>query len=211
MEEKQFDVTKDFIQGIVSKSDIGADKVQIGLIKYSSSAELEFPLNRYRSKDDLMYAISTMTQIKEGTRTGRALEFASLYFDQSEGGRPEVKQHLIVVTDGKSNDEVEEPAKRLREKGIIIHAVGIVKAVYSQLKEIAGTPDRVFTEDSYESLSYLEKTILFHVCSPEEGKYHRFLTRMTQWKGKQSSCILSLFKEEGILVDEASLAKIPFS
>ncbi|KAL8165473.1 UNVERIFIED_CONTAM: hypothetical protein K2H54_045761 [Gekko kuhli] len=167
MDKQQFDMTKDFIQGIVSKSDIGADKVQIGLIQYSSNAQVEFPLNRYRNKEDLNYAVSITKQMKEGTKTGKALESASLYFDTSEGGRPEVKQHLIVVTDEKSHDDVEEPAKRLREKGIIIHAVGIVKAVYSQLKEIAGTPDRAFIEDSYESLSYLEKTILFHVCNPE--------------------------------------------
>ncbi|XP_060103693.1 collagen alpha-4(VI) chain-like [Heteronotia binoei] len=167
MDELQFDLTKDFIIRIINQSDIGADKVQIGVIKYSSETKVEFPLNRHRNKDDLKSAVSAMEQILEGTCTGKALSNTTVYFDQTEGGRPEVKQHLIVVTDGKSNDKVEEPAKRLREKGIIIHAVGIVKAVYSQLKEIAGTPGRVLIEDSYESLPYLEKTILFHICNPE--------------------------------------------
>ncbi|XP_054846903.1 collagen alpha-4(VI) chain-like [Eublepharis macularius] len=168
MTDRQFTMTKNFIQGIIDESDIGADKVQIGLLQYSTEPKAEFALNKHRSKEDLKKAISAMKQIKAGTETGRALEFASPYFDESWGGRPDVKQHLIVVTDGESNDKVEEPAKRLREKGIIIHAVGIVKAVYSQLKEIAGMPDRVYIEDNFDSLIYLEKTILFYICKPAE-------------------------------------------
>nr|XP_056713047.1 collagen alpha-6(VI) chain-like [Euleptes europaea] len=169
MNATQFNLTKDFMQAIINQSDIGADKVQIGLLKYSTAAELEFRLNTYRTKDALRDAISKVTQIEEGTKTGNALQHASRYFDASEGGRPEVKQHLIVVTDGESKDKVEEPATKLREKGIIIHAVGIVKAVYSELRQIAGMADRVYMEDSYESLTHLEKTILFYVCNPDAG------------------------------------------
>lgn len=179
MKQFQFDETKNFIRGIIDKSDIGADKVQIGLLQYSSKLQEEFRLDKHRNKNDLKNAISTMGRIKEGTKTGQALNHTFDYFNQSNGGRPDVKQHLIVVTDGESDDEVGEPAEKLREKGIIIHAVGVVRADYPQLKEIAGTPDRVYFEDTYGSLSYLEKTILFHVCNPE-SKYHQILTRTMQ-------------------------------
>uniref|UniRef100_A0ACB8FUU2 Uncharacterized protein n=1 Tax=Sphaerodactylus townsendi TaxID=933632 RepID=A0ACB8FUU2_9SAUR len=167
MSEEQFNITMDFIQAIINKSDIGADKVQVGLLQYSTRPKLEFPLNMHMTKDDLRDALSKVKRIKEGTKTGIALQTASDYFDRSKGGRPDVKQHLIVVTDGESDDAVEEPARQLREKGIIIHAVGVVRAVYSELKEIAGTPDRVYIEDSFESLPYLEKTIFFYICNPD--------------------------------------------
>ncbi|XP_077159547.1 collagen alpha-4(VI) chain-like isoform X2 [Paroedura picta] len=166
MRRKQFLLTKDFIQGIIDQSDIGPDKIQIGLIQYSADSKVEFHLNKYKNKDDLNNAISTMQQLKQGTNTGKALTDASDCFDVSNGGRPYVKQHLIVVTDGESNDNVTEPARRLREKGIILHAVGIIEADYDELREIAGTPERVYIEEKYESLPYLEKTVLFHACNP---------------------------------------------
>ncbi|XP_061443604.1 collagen alpha-6(VI) chain-like [Rhineura floridana] len=168
MNKDQFDQTKNFIHLIVNGSDIGADRVQIGLLQFSSNPKEEFPLNRHHNKADLRKAISTMKQIKEGTKTGKALDFASPYFDTSRGGRLGIKQYLIVVTDGESDDEVKIPARALRNKGVTIYAIGILRANDSQLVEIAGTQDKVFSEDNFESLMFLYKTILFEMCNPEE-------------------------------------------
>ncbi|XP_066485256.1 collagen alpha-4(VI) chain-like [Tiliqua scincoides] len=169
MNQVQFEKTKEFLQSLVNKSDIGADKVQIGLLQYSSNPKEEFPLNRYNNKADLRTAISAMRQIKEGTMTGKALDFASLYFDQSKGGRPEAKQYLIVITDGASDDKVQKPAKALRDKGVIIYAIGLLEADNSELLEIAGTQDKVFSEDNFDSLMFLDKPILFEICNTKDA------------------------------------------
>uniref|UniRef100_A0A674KHC5 VWFA domain-containing protein n=1 Tax=Terrapene triunguis TaxID=2587831 RepID=A0A674KHC5_9SAUR len=118
-----FQKMKDFMQLIVNRSDIGADKVQIGLLQFSSEPQEEFQLNRYGSKADLRRAISGIRQIKSGTMTGKALTFASSYFDEPKGGRPRVKQYLIVITDGEAQDVVREPAETIRGKGITIYAI----------------------------------------------------------------------------------------
>uniref|UniRef100_A0A674KHC4 VWFA domain-containing protein n=1 Tax=Terrapene triunguis TaxID=2587831 RepID=A0A674KHC4_9SAUR len=121
-----FQKMKDFMQLIVNRSDIGADKVQIGLLQFSSEPQEEFQLNRYGSKADLRRAISGIRQIKSGTMTGKALTFASSYFDEPKGGRPRVKQYLIVITDGEAQDVVREPAETIRGKGITIYAIGVL-------------------------------------------------------------------------------------
>lgn len=169
MDQVQFEKTKVFLHLLVNKSDIGADKVQIGLLQYSSNPKEEFPLNRHDNKADLRTAISAMRQIKEGTKTGKALDFAFPYFDKSKGGRPGVKQYLIVLTDGPSDDKVQKPAKALRDRGITIYAIGILEAKNSELLEIAGTQDKVFHEDNFESLMFLDKPILFEICNPKDG------------------------------------------
>uniref|UniRef100_A0A803SW48 VWFA domain-containing protein n=1 Tax=Anolis carolinensis TaxID=28377 RepID=A0A803SW48_ANOCA len=168
MDQVQFELTKQFIELIVNKSDIGSEKIQIGLLQFSSDPQEEFPLNRYDNKADLRKAVSAMRQMKKGRKLGKALDFASPYFDLSTGGRPGAKQYLIVVTDGKSEDEVRNPARHLRNKGVTIYAIGVLQASNSQLLEIAGTQEKVFSEDFFEALLYLEKPILFEICNPEE-------------------------------------------
>uniref|UniRef100_A0A674KBI9 VWFA domain-containing protein n=1 Tax=Terrapene triunguis TaxID=2587831 RepID=A0A674KBI9_9SAUR len=163
-----FQKMKDFMQLIVNRSDIGADKVQIGLLQFSSEPQEEFQLNRYGSKADLRRAISGIRQIKSGTMTGKALTFASSYFDEPKGGRPRVKQYLIVITDGEAQDVVREPAETIRGKGITIYAIGVLHANNSQLVDIAGSQDKVFFEDNFDSLTFLEKEILFEICNPED-------------------------------------------
>ncbi|KAM6450855.1 collagen alpha-4(VI) chain-like [Liasis olivaceus] len=168
MTQLEFEQIKDFIELIVNKSDVGADKVRIGLLQFGFTPEEVFPLNKYNNKGDLRKAITTMRQVQEGARIGKALDFASPYFDSSEGGRLGVKQYLIVVTDEESSDDVRRAARALRKKGVVIYAIGILKANNSQLLDIAGTQDKIFLEDYVESLMFLVKPILFEICNPEE-------------------------------------------
>ncbi|KAG8139283.1 hypothetical protein E2320_002068 [Naja naja] len=168
MDQFEFEQIKGFTELIVNKSDIGADKVQIGLLQFGFNPEEVFPLNKYNNKVDLRKAITTMRQVQEGVRIGRALDFASPYFDTSKGGRLGVKQYLIVVTDEESSDDVRRAARELRKKGVVIYAVGILKANNSQLLDIAGTQDKVFSENYFESLMFLVKPILFQICNPED-------------------------------------------
>ncbi|XP_062424459.1 collagen alpha-6(VI) chain-like [Rhea pennata] len=160
----EFQKMKDFMQSFVAKVDVGLDNVRIGLLQFSSEIREEFQLDRYSTMSDLQRAIQEMQQIKSGTLTGKTLSFAASCFDRYRGGRPELKQYLIVITDGKSQDPVKTPARAMRDKGITIYAIGMLQANNSQLVEIAGTQDKVFFEDN---INFLEKQILFEICNLE--------------------------------------------
>uniref|UniRef100_A0A8B9QJ18 VWFA domain-containing protein n=1 Tax=Apteryx owenii TaxID=8824 RepID=A0A8B9QJ18_APTOW len=156
----EFQKVKDFMQSFVTKVDVGLDNVRIGLLQFSSEIREEFQLDRYSTMTDLQRAIQEMQQIKTRTLTGKALTFAASYFDRYRGGRPELKQYLIVITDGKSQDPVKIPARAIRDKGITIYAIDMLKANNSQLLEIVGTQDKVFFENN---LDFLEKHIRFEI------------------------------------------------
>ncbi|XP_064361525.1 collagen alpha-6(VI) chain [Dromaius novaehollandiae] len=160
----EFQKVKDFLQSFVTKMDVGLDNVRIGLLQFSSEIREEFQLDRYSTMSDLQRAIQEMKQIKSRTLTGKALTFAASYFDQYRGGRPELKQYLIVITDGESQDPVKTPARSIRDKGITIYAIDMLQANNSQLVEISGTQDKVFFENN---LNFLEKQILFEICNLE--------------------------------------------
>lgn len=158
----EFQKIKDFMQSFVIKVDVGLDNVRIGLIQFSSEIREEFQLDRYSTIADVQRAIQEMQQIKLGTLTGKALTFAASYFDRPKGGRPELKQYLIVITDGEAQDSVKSPARAIRDKGITIYAIDMLQANNSQLVEITGAQDKVFFESE---MNFSEKQILFEICN----------------------------------------------
>ncbi|CAO2633740.1 Collagen alpha-4(VI) chain, partial [Lemmus lemmus] len=164
---KDFGKMKEFMERMVNQSNIGADEIQIGLLQFSSAPREEFTLNQYSSKVDMRRAISGVEQMNDGTRTGKALNFTLPFFGRSKGGRPGIHQYLIVITDGVSQDNVVLPAKALRDRNIIIFAIGVGAAQKTQLLEITNDQNKVFHEENFESLQSLEKEILYEVCSPQ--------------------------------------------
>ncbi|KAF6098972.1 hypothetical protein HJG60_003131 [Phyllostomus discolor] len=165
---KDFEKMKGFMKRMVNQSNIGADEVRIGLLQFSSYPQEEFRLDHFFLKEEIREAISKVQQMNDGTRTGKALNFTLPFFDSSRGGRPSLPQHLIVITDGVAQDDVDMPAKALRDKNIIIFAIGVGGAEKSQLLQITNDPDKVYYQDNFESLQILEKEILYKVCIPQE-------------------------------------------
>uniref|UniRef100_A0A8C6ZIE1 VWFA domain-containing protein n=1 Tax=Nothoprocta perdicaria TaxID=30464 RepID=A0A8C6ZIE1_NOTPE len=196
----EFQRVKKFTQSVVSGVEVGLDAVRFGLLQFSSDVREEFQLDRYSSTPALHRAIQEMQQMKGGTLTGKALSFAASYFDRDRGGRPELKQYLIVITDGESQEPVKMPAKAIRDKGIIVYAIDMLRANNSQLVEIAGTQDRVFLENNLE---FLNKKILFEICSQEN--YLVFLIDGSESISENNFSIMKNFMKE--IVDSFIVSK----
>ncbi|XP_029928332.1 collagen alpha-6(VI) chain-like [Myripristis murdjan] len=157
---------KDFMKSVVSKSNVRQNDVHIGIMQFSTVQMLQFPLNRYYDKDDMWKAIDAMRQIGGGTHTGAAITAVSQYFSATQGGREDLKQRLIVITDGEATDEVKSPAEALRAKGVVIYAIGVVNANTTQLLEISGSQDRVYSERDFDALKDLESELAMEICDP---------------------------------------------
>ncbi|XP_028327375.1 collagen alpha-6(VI) chain-like isoform X2 [Gouania willdenowi] len=164
IKEEDFTKMKEFIKSIVDRSNVSPDQVHVGLMQFSSNHHLEFDLKRYDSKQDVLKAIDTMEQINLGTRTGQAITAVSQYFHASAGGRPHLKQRLVVITDGESKDDVKIPAEQLRQLGVIIYAIGVEEANSTQLLEISGSLDRVFNQRNFDALKELESQLALKFC-----------------------------------------------
>ncbi|XP_070692202.1 collagen alpha-6(VI) chain [Pempheris klunzingeri] len=158
---------KDFMKSVISKSVIGQNEVHVGVMQFSTVQQLEFPLNRYYTKEEMSKAIDDMRQIGGGTHTGEAITDVSQYFDPSKGGRPDLRQRLVVITDGEAQDQVKGPAAALRAKGVVVYAIGVVDANTTQLLEISGSSDRVYNERDFDALKDLEGQVALELCDPE--------------------------------------------
>ncbi|XP_073341613.1 collagen alpha-6(VI) chain [Pagrus major] len=164
---KDYTTMKDFIKSVISRSMIAQDDVHVGVMQFSDKQQLEFALNRYYSKDEMSRAIDDMTQFGGGTLTGAAITEVSRYFDAGEGGRPGLRQRLVVITDGEAQDEVRGPAAALRAKGVLVYAIGVMEANTTQLLEISGSPERMYNERDFDALKDLESRVAMELCDPE--------------------------------------------
>ncbi|XP_053350352.1 collagen alpha-6(VI) chain-like [Clarias gariepinus] len=168
-ESEDFSKMKKFMNTIISKSVIGKDSVQFGVVQFSSDLHAEFSLNTFSNKHEMQQTIDDMKQRVGRTMTGNALRFVTEYFDPHQGGRPSTPQILIVITDGESQDAVAQPAQTLRDKGITIYSIGVRNANSTQLREISGTQDKVYLERNFDALDSLYKDVLLKICTSDDG------------------------------------------
>lgn len=102
------------------------------------------------------------------TRTGRAIQFA---FDHlfSKSSRFLTKI-AVVLTDGKSQDEVKDVAAEARKNKITLFAIGVGSEIEEdELKAIANKPSStyVFYVEDYIAISRIKEVIKQKLC---EGK-----------------------------------------
>ena len=166
---------KKFIIEFIHTFHISPEHVRIGVVKYADSPQLEFDLARYSDTKSLEKAIEDIKQIGGGTETGRALEFMGPLFDRTVVTPDhKVPEYLVVITDGKSSDQVKVPAEKLRAQGIIVYAIGVKSADREELEEISGNPKRTFFVNNFDALRPIKDDIITDICSQDgkENKIH---------------------------------------
>lgn len=159
---------KTFITEFIHTFRIGPDHVRIGVVKYADYPELEFDLTKYSDRKTLEKAIDSINQRGGGTETGKALKYMSDQFTTSSRDH-KVPLYLVVITDGKSSDDVRIPAETLRAQGIIVYSIGVKKADQEELLEISGDKQRTFFVQNFDALKPIKDDIITDICS-QNGK-----------------------------------------
>lgn len=160
----EFPSIREMIRRVVEKLDVGLDKVRISVVQYSDDPKLEFLLNAFSTKDEVRQAVGKLRS-KGGNRlnTGRALEWVSRnIYQRSAGSRIEdgVPQFLILVTGGKSADDVSTAADQLKRNHVAPLAIGSRNADLNELREISLKPELVYTVDSFQQLPSVESQLI---------------------------------------------------
>ncbi|CAM4604074.1 unnamed protein product [Leuciscus chuanchicus] len=165
----EFPAIKDMVQRVVEKLDVGLDNVRVSVVQYSDDPKKEFLLNDYSTKDEVRQAIRRMRSIGGNQlNTGQALEFVSKnIYQRSAGSRVEegVPQFLILVTGGKSNDDVSGPANQLKLSLVAPLAVGAHNADAEELKLISFSPELTYTISDFKQLPSVEQELLTKVST----------------------------------------------
>uniref|UniRef100_A0AAX7V8U8 Collagen, type XII, alpha 1a n=1 Tax=Astatotilapia calliptera TaxID=8154 RepID=A0AAX7V8U8_ASTCA len=139
-----FKTIRAFIARMVGVFDIGPDRVQIGLAQYSGDPKTEWHLNAHRTRESLLDAVSNLPYKGGNTMTGLALNYIlQNNFKEDVGMRPSARKIGVLITDGKSQDDVIANSQNLRNQGIELYAIGIKNADENELRSIASEPNDI--------------------------------------------------------------------
>lgn len=120
----------------------------MAVVQYSRDATVNFYLNSYSSKTDVLNSVRTMRhKMGRPLNIGKALDFVrENVFAASVGGRhaDSVPQYLFVLSGGRSVDDVRGPAQSLRENGIKVFSIGTQNADTLEMQTISFTPAYFF-------------------------------------------------------------------
>lgn len=176
-----FQEIRDFLYNIITNLNVGIDADRISVIQYSNVALANFYLNSFIRKDDVLNAVKVLSH--KGGRplnTGSALRYVKEnIFKSSSGSRHKerIPQILILLTNGRSRDNISESALSLKENGVLILGIGGKDAYSDELHRISSENHVVsfaeFSELPKLQSQLLEAMKLYHTKNkkPLMGKY----------------------------------------
>ncbi|XP_039972835.1 collagen alpha-1(XIV) chain isoform X2 [Xiphias gladius] len=166
-----FRLVRMFLENLVNAFDVGRDKTRIGLAQYSGDPRTEWDLNAFSTKDAVIDAVKNLPYKGGNTLTGLALTYIlENCFKPESGSRVGVPKIGILITDGKSQDDVIPPAESLRNAGVELFAIGVKNADENELRSIASEPDNthVYNVADFNIMSSIVEGLTRTVCEQVE-------------------------------------------
>uniref|UniRef100_A0A8C2FS57 Collagen alpha-1(XXI) chain n=1 Tax=Cyprinus carpio TaxID=7962 RepID=A0A8C2FS57_CYPCA len=168
VDDINFEIVKRWLVNITMSFNIGQKFTQVGVVQYSDDPFLHIPLEKHLSSSDLIKAMESIEYMGGNTNTGKAIKFANdKLFALSERGPNGIAKIAVVLTDGKSQDEVLAAAEAARKKGIILFAIGVgSETEEAELRAIANKPSStyVFSVKDYKAIAKIRAVIRQKLC-----------------------------------------------
>lgn len=164
---------RDFILNTVQQLDVQPDQVRVAVVQYADNVKTEFSLNSHNNKPAVISAIKRLRQMG-----GRSSDLADAieYVIQNElkpsaGVRmAEASQHLVVLTGGRSPQDVSIYGPLLKGSRVNCIGVGASGADRKQLTQISTTSEDVLQVPTFSGLSALNDRFIARLNGtiPEE-------------------------------------------
>uniref|UniRef100_A0A915PRP0 Uncharacterized protein n=1 Tax=Setaria digitata TaxID=48799 RepID=A0A915PRP0_9BILA len=160
-----------FVKDFIELFDVSPEQTRVAVIQYSDVIRHEFDLNQYYSAQQMKQAIDRIEYLTGLTRTGAAItHITNEAFSELRGARPlnsGVPRIVIVITDGRSQDNVLIPVENAKKMQIQLFAVGVTNhALDSELEMISGSSKRTFHVNAFEDLNARLRSVVQKVTCP---------------------------------------------
>jgi len=180
---KNWVIQKAFTEALIRKFLLGDNGARISIFRYNSKVDEETEIrlidNADGSLENLLKKFENIKYGGAGTATSKALNHAHYNsLSKHYGNRPNVRDVILVITDGEPRNPelVQEEAKKIRDNGILIFAIGIGvnKQTMAGLVKMAGTPSQATTAENFEILldggflALMGKKFCFDLCKDQK-------------------------------------------
>ncbi|XP_065807427.1 collagen alpha-1(VII) chain isoform X1 [Labrus bergylta] len=166
-----FNKMKDFIFRVATYFPaMGSQATQIAVVHYSDEPRIEFRLNDFKDRTSVLRAIRALRYVGGNTRTGKGISYVlQELFQESLGMRQDVAHILVLITDGRAQDNVVPPSRIARALGVSVLAVGVSNADIDELNKIAAPTSykNIFFSPSFDDFPTIEREFINSICSEE--------------------------------------------
>uniref|UniRef100_A0A665UX23 Collagen, type VI, alpha 3 n=1 Tax=Echeneis naucrates TaxID=173247 RepID=A0A665UX23_ECHNA len=158
-----FPAMRDFVEKVVEKLNVGENKDRVSVVQYSRDANVNFYLNTYTRKEDIVDSIRGLKH--KGGRplnTGAALQYVrdNVFTDSSGSRRLQgVPQMLVLLNGGRSFDSVDAPASALKQQGIYVIGIGTGGSDSKELQKISYQPNLALSVSDYSDLPTVQEQL----------------------------------------------------
>ncbi|KAM4569550.1 uncharacterized protein col7a1l [Odontesthes bonariensis] len=170
---------KDFIFRVVTYFPvIGSQGTQIAIVHYSDDPRIEFRLSDFKDRNSLLRAIRGLRYGGGNTKTGKGISYVlQELFQESLGMRQDVAHVMVLITDGRAQDDVMPPSRIARALGVSVLAVGVSNADIEELNKIAAPTSykNIFYSPTFDDFPSMEREFISSICGEEllsEFKLH---------------------------------------
>ncbi|XP_052252197.1 collagen alpha-1(XII) chain-like isoform X2 [Dreissena polymorpha] len=169
--KEDFRAQLQFVSDMVMDLNASA-RARVAVVAFSDEVYEYVYLQQYLNKTALAKRVLQFTQQGLATYTGEALKFVvEEVLNAVNGDRPNAKDVVLVVTDGKSTDpgDLLIYAEQLKQKASKVFAVGVGSYELSELKEIASDPAYVYEVDSFDALDSISDNLRRESCADKSA------------------------------------------
>ncbi len=174
------DLTPDRLE--VAKQELGRllnklDGDKIGLIVFAGKAYTQIPITTdYGAARLFLNSVSTDMVSQQGTDIGAAIQLAIRSFSpesETQQGKASSRS-IIVITDGENHEPgVFEAAEKARDKGIVIHTIGLGDPAGVPIPVSRGSNDYIRDKQGNVVVSKLDENTLKRISSITNGFFIR--------------------------------------
>ncbi|XP_024116259.2 collagen alpha-3(VI) chain [Oryzias melastigma] len=162
-----FPAMKSFVQQVVETLNVGQNTDHVSVVQYSQNPETNFALNTYMTKQDVLVAVKNLNHKGGKPRnTGAALDYVRTNaFSEFSGSRHKkgAPQILLLLSGGKSQDNVETAATSLKQKNVVTFCVGTRTADIIELQMIAHNPSYAFSVLTFDDVGSIQQQLVSFV------------------------------------------------
>lgn len=170
---------RNFCKTVVSNFTYGDFGIRVGVVIFGNHATIQFHLNSYDTKQDVLNAIDRLPWKDQKTNTAAGLKAMTReMFVREKGDRGSVPNVGILIADGKSNEDTGSTiplAREAKTMGITMISLGIGSEVdFNELNKIASESAKtgqrfVFNVTDFNALPAIKSNLVAAACEATAG------------------------------------------
>ncbi|XP_046371944.1 uncharacterized protein LOC124145983 [Haliotis rufescens] len=164
VEKHDNDKAHEFVMNFVNGSSISKEESNVAFITFSSKARVGFNLNTYDNKTNVLSALSSQWGTGGGTYLDPAIKLANAnIYTESRGDRPDARNVVLIITDGKYKDDAVVSIQALHAKAEVFVVTVTSSVDKAGIAKIASSKDHIF--DVGGALSSISTAVFDPYCN----------------------------------------------